>query len=99
IVALDEQLLLQTLQKALQDNTAQFRSAQQKEAIQLATTKRTPLVAVLPTGASKSLVFIVPALLAGAGMTIVVAPYRALKDQLVSRCQEAGLDCYSWPEA
>ncbi|KAH7117355.1 hypothetical protein EDB81DRAFT_916071 [Dactylonectria macrodidyma] len=69
---------------------AEFRSAEQKEAIELAIAKRTPLVAVLPTGAGKSLVFMVPALLAGAGMTIVVTPFRALKAQLVGRCQKAG---------
>jgi superfamily II DNA helicase RecQ len=99
VMALDEQLLLQTLRQALQNKAAEFRSAAQREAIQRAAAKQTPLVAVLPTGAGKSLIFIVPALLTGAGITIIVAPYRALKDQLVSRCQAAGLDCRAWPEA
>ncbi|KAH6975854.1 hypothetical protein EDB80DRAFT_658517 [Ilyonectria destructans] len=71
----------------------------QQEAIQRAAAKQTPLVAILPTGAGKSLVFMVPALLMGAGMTIVVVPFRKLKAQLVSRCREAGLTCSPWPEA
>ncbi|KAL2203436.1 hypothetical protein CC79DRAFT_1390855 [Sarocladium strictum] len=61
--------------------------------------RNTPLVAVLPTGSGKSLVFMVPAILAGAGVTIVVAPFAELKRQLVSRCADAGLECKQWPEA
>ncbi|KAL2212891.1 hypothetical protein CC79DRAFT_1330197, partial [Sarocladium strictum] len=40
-----------------------------------------------------------PAILAGAGVTIVVAPFAELKRQLVSRCADAGLECKQWPEA
>ncbi|KAL6359132.1 hypothetical protein LRP88_09333 [Fusarium phalaenopsidis] len=68
-------------------------------AVRLAAAKQSPLVAVLPTGGGKSLVFMVPAMLAGAGVTIVVAPFAELKRQLVTRCVDAGLDCKSWPEA
>ena len=39
---------------------------------------------ILPTGGGKSQVFMVPALLPGAGITIVVAPYAELKRQLVT---------------
>ncbi|KAL2211177.1 P-loop containing nucleoside triphosphate hydrolase protein, partial [Sarocladium strictum] len=35
-----------------------------------------------------------PAILAGAGVTIIVAPFAKLKRQLVSRCADAGLECY-----
>ncbi|PON19994.1 hypothetical protein TGAM01_v211133 [Trichoderma gamsii] len=59
----------------------------------------TPLVAILPTGGGKSLTFMVPAMLAGAGVTIVVAPYAELKRQLVTRCLDAGIDCKHWPQA
>jgi superfamily II DNA helicase RecQ len=57
------------------------------------------LVAILPTGGGKSLVFIVPAILSGSGVTIMVAPYAELKRQLVSRYTNAGLDCKYWPKA
>ncbi|KAH7199083.1 uncharacterized protein B0J16DRAFT_252671, partial [Fusarium flagelliforme] len=83
----------QVSRPVLRDEDAQFRSSQQEEAVRLATAKQSPLVAVLPTGGGKSLVFMVPAMLAGAGVTIVVAPYAELKRQLVTRCVDAGLDC------
>ncbi|PMD63724.1 uncharacterized protein K444DRAFT_522452, partial [Hyaloscypha bicolor E] len=51
------------------------------------------LVTILPTGRGKSLVFIVPAILSGSGVTIMVVPYTELKRQLVSRYTNAGLDC------
>ena len=92
------QLILKALRAVPRDDHAQFRTPQQEEAVRLAAAKETPLVAVLPTGGGKSLVFMVPAMLAGSGVTIVVAPYAELKRQLVTRCIDAGLDCKHWPE-
>ncbi|KFZ18502.1 hypothetical protein V501_01170 [Pseudogymnoascus sp. VKM F-4519 (FW-2642)] len=94
-----EQALLTALRAVLRDDHAQFRTLQQKEAVRVAAAKETPLVAILPTGRGKSLVFMVPAMLSGSGVTIVVAPYAELKRQLVTRCIDAGLDCKHWPEA
>jgi superfamily II DNA helicase RecQ len=67
--------------------------------VRLAAAKEIPLVAILPTGGGKSLVFMVPAMLSGLGVTVVVALYAELKRQLVTRCIDAGLDCKHWPEA
>jgi superfamily II DNA helicase RecQ len=72
-------LILKALRSVLRDNHAQFRTPQQEEAVRLVAVKETPLVTVLPTGRGKSLVFIVPAMLSGSGVTIVVAPYAELK--------------------
>jgi superfamily II DNA helicase RecQ len=91
--------ILKALRVALRDDHAQFRSPQQEEAVRLAASKETPIVAVLPTGGGKSLVFMIPAMLPGAGVTVVVAPYAELKRQLVSRCVDVGLDCKQWPQA
>jgi superfamily II DNA helicase RecQ len=55
------------------DDGAQFRTLQKEEAVRLAIAKETPLVVILPTGGGKSQVFIVPAIFAWAGITIVVA--------------------------
>ena len=65
----------------------------------MAAAKQTPLVTVLPVGRGKSLIFIVPAILSGSGVTIVVTLYIELKRQLVTRYTNAGLDCKYWPEA
>ncbi|KAH8750128.1 hypothetical protein F5882DRAFT_488067 [Hyaloscypha sp. PMI_1271] len=93
------QLILKALRAVLRDGHALFRTPQQEEAVRLAAAKESPLVAILPTGGGKSLVFMVPAMLSGSGVTIVVAPYAELKRQLVTRCIDAGLDCKHWPEA
>jgi hypothetical protein len=94
-----DQLILNALRTVLRDDHAQFRTPQQEESVRLAAAKQTPLVAVLPVGGGKSLIFMVPAMLSGSGVTIVVAPYAELKRQLVTRCIDAGLDCKHWPEA
>ncbi|KAI1067942.1 hypothetical protein LB507_004186, partial [Fusarium sp. FIESC RH6] len=84
--------ILQALQAILRDKGAQFRSPQQEKAIRLATAKQSPLITMLPTGSRKSLIFIVPAILASAGVTIIVAPYTELKKQLVTHYINTGLD-------
>ena len=62
-----DQLILQALRTVLRDDHAQFRTAQQEEAVRLAAAKETPLVVILPTGGGKSLIFMVPAMLSGSG--------------------------------
>ena len=47
--------------------------------MRLATAKESPLVVVLPTSGSKSLVFIVLAIILGLGITIVITLYTKLK--------------------
>jgi superfamily II DNA helicase RecQ len=37
-----------------------------------------------------------PACLLEAGVTIIVAPFQALKKNIISRCQEKGIDCIKW---
>ncbi|KAH8746883.1 hypothetical protein BGZ57DRAFT_777494, partial [Hyaloscypha finlandica] len=66
-----------------------------EEAVRLATAKQRPLVAILLVGGGKSLIFMVPAMLSGSGVTIVIrsTSYAELKRQLVTRCIDAGLDC------
>ncbi|KFY03028.1 hypothetical protein V490_00322 [Pseudogymnoascus sp. VKM F-3557] len=88
-----EQALLKALRAVLWDK---FRAPQQKEAVRLAAARETPLVAILPTGGGKSLVFMMPAMLSGSGVTIVVAPYAATGHPL-HRCWAKILDCKHWP--
>ncbi|KAL5430422.1 hypothetical protein PMIN07_012600 [Paraphaeosphaeria minitans] len=54
---------------------------------------QTPLVVVLPTGGGKSLLFMVPACLNHAGVTVVVVPFRALIEDLATRIRARGIDC------
>ncbi|KAH6982549.1 hypothetical protein EDB80DRAFT_592644 [Ilyonectria destructans] len=50
-------------------------------------------ICVLPTGAGKSLLFMVPAIMHdGGGTSIVVVPFAALMADLVDRAQRMGVD-------
>ncbi len=54
------------------------------------------VLAIMPTGSGKSLLFMLPAFCGVGGVTIVVVPLIALKQDLRRRCQEAGIDCQEW---
>jgi len=51
---------------------------------------------VLPIGRGKSLLFIAPACLDDPGVTIVVVPYRALVNNLVTTATKARIDCIEY---
>lgn len=48
---------------------------------------------VLPTGAGKSILFMLPAVMRETGTSIVVVPFVALMDDLVTRATDMGIDC------
>ncbi|KPA35170.1 recq family helicase, partial [Fusarium langsethiae] len=48
---------------------------------------------VLPTGAGKSILFMLPAVMQDTGTSIVVVPFVALMDDLVTRATDMGVDC------
>jgi superfamily II DNA or RNA helicase len=93
----DEQVR-KAMQKALQIGDVSFRSEEQREALYavINAEQASPLVVVLPTGGGKSLLFMAPACLEDAGVTIVVVPYRALINNLVKVAQAAGIDSIEW---
>jgi superfamily II DNA helicase RecQ len=55
-----------------------------------------PVVAVMPTGAGKSVLFMLPAWVEPGGVTIVVVPLKALKKDMIHRCEEIGIRCAVW---
>jgi superfamily II DNA helicase RecQ len=75
--------------------TAEFRSVQEPvvAAVQQGVS---PIVAVMPTGAGKSMAFMLPVLMESSGTTIVVVPLTALRADMVRRCSEAGIACAEW---
>ena len=88
--------VLQAMQKALGTTNVKYRSLEQERAVEAVLNQETPVVVVLPTGGGKSLTFMGPACLPDAGVTIVVAPFQALEKNIISRCQEKGIDCIKW---
>ncbi|KAF7174646.1 hypothetical protein CNMCM5623_009123 [Aspergillus felis] len=58
-----------------------------------------PVVAVMPTGGGKSMLFMVPAFAAPGGTTIIVVPLVALRADMTQRCQELGISYVFEPAA
>jgi superfamily II DNA helicase RecQ len=80
---------------------ARWKIPEQGEAMEaiMNLTKQQTLLVVLPTGAGKSILFMLPALLDDTGTNIVVVPFSALMDDLVARARHAGVDCIRWKPA
>jgi hypothetical protein len=84
------------LQQVLGKQDVGFRSMEQEQALYAVLDKQTPLVVVLLTGRGKSLLFTLPACIEEVGVTVVVVPYRALIEDLVSRIRDCSVDCIEW---
>ena len=54
------------------------------------------IVAVMPTGAGKSMLFMLPAFVEAGGMSIVVVPLRALRKDMIFRCEKLGIKVGVW---
>jgi hypothetical protein len=55
-----------------------------------------PIMAIMPTGGGKSMLFMLPAYAVPGGCTIVVVPLLSLRADLMTRCQALGISCVSW---
>ena len=74
-----------------------FRSVQ-GEAMQAIQEGRSPIVVVMPTGAGKSVLFMLPAFVQVGGVTIVVVPLKALRGDMVVRCGALSIRCAVWEQ-
>lgn len=52
-----------------------------------------PIIAVMPTGGDKSMLFIVPAFTTLDGITVVVVLLIALQIDMQRQCQQLGISC------
>jgi superfamily II DNA helicase RecQ len=73
----------------------QFRGKQQV-ALRAILDGKSPIIVVMPTGGGKSLMFMLPASVKDAGTTVVVTPLIALKQNMLKRCWELGLEYIEW---
>lgn len=86
-----EEAALQGLQR-LFGAGAGFRSDAQREClVEVSKGERKPILLILPTGAGKSSLFMAPAALPDARVTVVILPYTALKADLEARAKQAGI--------
>ena len=65
----------------------------EEEAIQAIIDGESPVVAVMPTGAGKSMLFMLPAWAEQGRTTIVVVPLVALWGDMARQCKELGILC------
>ena len=68
----------------------------QGEAIEAIQRGDSPVVAVMPTGAGKSALFMLPAFIEPGGVSIVVVPLLGLRDDMVKRCQQFNISVKVW---
>jgi len=91
-----ESYLSQLLQQYFDNPEAKFRSEMQKRAVMMSLANKHSFVAVLPTGAGKSLVYNLPASTGEVGRPFVVCPFKALLDDQVEKANEHGLSPHRW---
>ncbi|KAF7184872.1 hypothetical protein CNMCM7691_007515 [Aspergillus felis] len=93
------QLATMDLEAAAQRMTGRpdmrFRGVQDP-AMQAIQRGESPVVAVMPTGGGKSMLFMVPAFTGPGGTTIIVVLLVALRADMTWRCQELGISCVPW---
>jgi len=87
-VDIDEEL------RRLVGEQAQFRSVQ-KRALQSIMQHKSPVVAIMGTGAGKSILFMLPASVSS-GVTVVIVPLVSLREDMKARCGELGIACVEW---
>lgn len=80
---------------AMMQHPTEFRSVQ-REALTAIQQDHSQIVVVMPTGAGKSLRFMLPAWVQHGGVTIVVVPLRALRQDMMHRAAALGLACAAW---
>ena len=73
-----------------------WKSIEQEQALTAIMSWKEQVVAILPTGAGKSLLFMLPCTLPDAGVTVVVVPLVSLRGDLLRRVKELGIDHLEW---
>jgi len=74
---------------------AEYRG-KQEEGLRAVMQRRLRVLVVMATGTGKSMLFMLPASVSPGGVTVVVAPLNALRDDLQDRCDQLGIPCANW---
>lgn len=81
--------------KQMMGPAAEFRGLQEP-VIQAVARGEWPIVQITPTGGGKSLTFMLPAFCTPEGVTVVITPLVALRNDMDGRCAKMGIDAYAW---
>lgn len=90
------EFLLQALRNMMRNEHLAWKSAEQEQALLLIMSWTDQVVAVLPTGAGKSLLFMLPCTLPDARVTVVVVPLVSLRMDLLRRVGQLGIHHLVW---
>ncbi|KAF9882584.1 hypothetical protein FE257_006232, partial [Aspergillus nanangensis] len=85
----------QAMQRMTQKAAIQLRGVQ-GPVLQAIQQGESPVVAIMPTGSGKSMLFMLPAWIEPGGTTVVVVPLIALRQDMQQRCQQLGISCTVW---
>jgi hypothetical protein len=88
--------LLRGVKKLYGDKDADWKSTEQEQALAKIMSWTEQVVAILPTGAGKSLLFMLPCTLPDARTTILIVPLVALHIDMLRRVQEMKIDHLEW---
>ncbi|KAJ6438068.1 P-loop containing nucleoside triphosphate hydrolase protein [Purpureocillium lavendulum] len=88
--------LLQQARALYKDDALRWKSAAQERAMAVVTSRAEQVVIVLGTGEGKSLLFMLPCVLPGAGVTVLVLPLVSLRGDLLRRVRELGIGHHVW---
>jgi superfamily II DNA helicase RecQ len=88
--------LLGGVKKLYNRQEIEWKSADQERALTTIMSWTEQVVVILPTGAGKSLLFMLPCTLPDAGITILVVPLVALRGDLLRRLRELRIDHMEW---
>jgi len=88
--------LLGGARKLFSKEDLEWKSAEQEQAITTIMSRVDQVVAILPTGAGKSLLFMLPCTLPDAGTTILVVPLISLRGDLMRRVVELQIGYLEW---
>ena len=88
--------LLEDMRKLYGKDDMSWKSAEQERALTLIMSWTEQVVAILPTGAGKSMLFMLPCTLSDAGITILVVPLVSLRGDLLRRLALLQIDHLVW---
>jgi superfamily II DNA helicase RecQ len=75
------------------DPGAEFRGIQEAALRAIVFGDEAFVLAIMPTGGGKSLLFMLPAVASKSGVTIVIVPIVALRQDMYERASEKGIPC------
>ena len=88
--------LLEAARKLYKDDCLEWKSLEQEQAMTTIMSGTEQVVCILPTGAGKSLLFMLPCILPDAGTTVLVVPLVALRGDLMRRMRELQIEHIEW---